>query len=310
MRVIITLASILAVAYAPSPEGAATQYSPNCDLVAISYISINKWENGLLLIDFAWDRKPKNYATISGPISWYVVRHGPLVGGKFSPDSQVFRAPLGKQDEILVANVKPGGDYGVQICAETAGAKISDDIWSRAWMKQLNLSDPAYYDQNGGKSEENNSFLPQCNLVVGTFGQYATEDVNGTTMNLSLSWNPKQSSYDVLGKIDHYRIRHGPEASWGAPINESVVRYFNTVDNDTSITLLGVPLTGVYGVQICAMKSAKDDVIKWFDDAWLGSVDISSVVPEIGSDNDLQGEVTTTASPNEEGTGTPTPLSR
>lgn len=82
-------------------------YYPNCDLVACSYVDINREANGFLTIKFSWDRKEKNYK-MGTPISAFVVRHGPMnASGEVDEESgivKVFQKPVRMEENYFCRN--------------------------------------------------------------------------------------------------------------------------------------------------------------------------------------------------------------
>jgi len=279
---LLTLVLLLAFANAKTPKRISkVETYPECDLVNVGYFNLTVHEKvgekdaPRKSIEFSWDRKTASYSKI-GTVNMYTFRHGPLEDGKLSKDANVYFRGKSRGDSVKIHLTTPEwyeGKYGVQVCALTKFNGFNRRMWEHAWTGEFDL---AQLDKRGALKIEN-TYLPQCDLVGSSFLEIINSR-NGNWLDVIFGWDEKPSSYEKLKSIDHYRVRHGVQDSWGASINESDAKYMN-VDNKTAFLLTRVPYGSYYGVQICAMESEEDYEINWDSQAWLGGMNFTSYVP-------------------------------
>lgn len=286
MLIVIAILSLSAWA---SAENQTDQYYPNCDLVAVSHVYIQKNENGTLDIEFSWDRKMENYDRLDGPVTQYVVRHGPLVDEQPTNQSQIMRV-ASDHDFVTLRNVTPCDKYFIQVCAVSNSFRFlfQQDVWDHAWRGSMGLG---YYKDEKTVSETvpapvpaaEQSFSPECDLVQTSYVSVGADQAT-RTLTYRFSWDKKESSYKTIGAFDHYLVRHGPVD--GGVINETKARYV-PVDNDTSsFHLTGIQPGNIYGLQICAVfddNLSIEPLRDWNRTAWLGTLDLTRTFEQFSS---------------------------
>jgi len=136
----------------------------------------------------------------------------------------------------------------------------------------LNLSD------QGGKT-----FIPRCDLIQTVYA-HIEKDPYQHSLTIYLTWEEKQSSYNKIGQVNGYRLRHGPQSNVEAPIAEkdAISEEYGPVPGSIVISF---PLTTeFYGFQVCAEIGTLhyEEPIDWQNAAWLGSIDLRNYMPSVG----------------------------
>lgn len=276
-----------------TPKSDAKSYKPQCDLVQTSYVTVDETSKTSLVVYFSWDKKLTSYDSI-GPINHYIVRYGPESkwGGKIEQETVHFMTISNDTTSIALNDVPRGSYYAIQICAVAGNSDGKDIDWDNdAWLGGMDFTTYSAYaanieDSRGASDDnmtqpENITFVPQCDLVGSS---YVEIDDSEQALTITFGWDTKQASYQSTGPVDGYEVRYGRQNSWGSGIEDSDEHYLVIGNDTTSVTLSDVPRGVYYGIQICAQTGMNDPDINWKTDAWLGTMDLTS----IGTDDDTE----------------------